>query len=201
MIAMFASAVPAPAAAQAASFPSKPIRIVIPFAAGGFADITMRVLADKLGERLSQRVIIENRPGGGGVVAAQAVTSSPADGYTLFVLAVGTAISVALFKSLPFDALKDFAPISTVAHFDMLLLTKSSSPIRTLDDLLADARKRGEGMNLGTTLAGARSFWRVRCSARWPASRPPRCRSARRPTCCWRCCAATSTSRSNPTAR
>ena len=158
MIAMFASAVPAPAAAQAASFPSKPIRIVIPFAAGGFADITMRVLADKLGERLSQRVIIENRPGGGGVVAAQAVTSSPADGYTLFVLAVGTAISVALFKSLPFDALKDFAPISTVAHFDMLLLTKSSSPIRTLDDLLADARKRGEGMNLGTTLAGSSQF-------------------------------------------
>ena len=158
MIAMLASAVPSPAAAQAASFPSKPIRIVIPFAAGGFADITMRVLADKLGERLSQRVIIENRPGGGGVVAAQAVTSSPADGYTLFVLAVGTAISVALFKSLPFDALKDFAPISTVAHFDMLLLTKSSSPIRTLDDLLAEARKRGEGMNLGTTLAGSSQF-------------------------------------------
>ena len=88
----------------------------------------------------------------------QAVTSSPADGSTLFVLAVGTAISVALFKSLPFDALKDFAPISTVAHFDMLLLTKSSSPIRTLDDLLADARKRGEGMNLGTTLAGSSQF-------------------------------------------
>ena len=90
MIAMLASAVPAPAAAQAASFPSKPIRIVIPFAAGGFADITMRVLADKLGERLSQRVIIENRPGGGGVVAAQAVTSSPAKA-TRVRFAVGTS--------------------------------------------------------------------------------------------------------------
>ena len=75
MTAMISGVLPHPAAAQATNFPSKPIRIVIPFAAGGFADITMRVLADKLGERLSQRVIIENRPGGGGVVAAQAVTS------------------------------------------------------------------------------------------------------------------------------
>jgi tripartite-type tricarboxylate transporter receptor subunit TctC len=95
MTAMISGVLPHPAAAQAANFPNRPVRIVIPFAAGGFADITMRVLADKLGERLNQRVIIENRPGGGGVVAAQAVTSSPADGYTLFVLAVGTAISVA----------------------------------------------------------------------------------------------------------
>jgi tripartite-type tricarboxylate transporter receptor subunit TctC len=156
--ALLASAPVRSAAAQPDNFPSKPIRIVIPFAAGGFADITMRVIADKLGERLNQRVVIENRPGGGGVVAAQAVTSSPPDGYTLFVLAVGTAISVALFKSLPFDAEKDFAPISTVAQFDMLLLTKASSPIRTLDDLLADARKRGERMNIGTTLAGSSQF-------------------------------------------
>jgi tripartite-type tricarboxylate transporter receptor subunit TctC len=155
---MIAGVLPRPAAAQTTSFPNRPVRIVIPFAAGGFADITMRVLADKLGERLSQRVIIENRPGGGGVVAAQAVTSSPADGYTLFVLAVGTAISVALFKSLPFDAEKDFAPISTFAQFDMLLLTQSSSPIRTLDDLLSEARQRGEKLNLGTTLAGSSQF-------------------------------------------
>lgn len=158
MTAMVAGTLPRTAAAQAESFPSRPIRIVIPFAAGGFADITMRVLADKLGERLKQRVFIENRPGGGGVVAAQAVTSAPADGYTLFVLAVGTAMSVALFKSLPFDAVKDFAPISSVAQFDMLLLTNASSPIHTLDELLADARQRGERVNLGTTLAGSSQF-------------------------------------------
>lgn len=151
------SAMPRQAAAQAASFPTKPIRIVIPFAAGGFAD-TMRVLAEKLGDRLNQRVIIENRPGGGGVVAAQAVTSSPADGHTLFVLAVGTAMSVALFKSLPFDAIEDFAPISSVAQFDMLMLTKASSPIRTLGDLTAAARERGENMNLATTLPGSSQF-------------------------------------------
>jgi tripartite-type tricarboxylate transporter receptor subunit TctC len=91
-------------------------------------------------------------------VAAQAVTSSPADGYTLFVLAVGTAMSVALFKSLPFDAIKDFAPISSVAQFDMLMMTKSSSPIRTLDDLMAMARERDDKKDRATTLPGSSQF-------------------------------------------
>ena len=127
----------APAAAQATTFPSKPVRIVIPFAAGGFADITMRVLAEKLGERLSQRVIVENRPGGGGVVAAQAVTSF-AGGRLHAVRSGGwhgdqrRTVQVAAVRRV-----KDFSPISTVAQFDMILLTKASSPIRTLDDLLA----------------------------------------------------------------
>jgi tripartite-type tricarboxylate transporter receptor subunit TctC len=158
VLAMAASVGPRPASAQTGNFPNRPIGVVIPFAAGGFADITMRVLAEKLSERLSQRVVIENRIGGGGVVAAQAVTSSPADGYTLFVLAVGTAISVAMFKSLPFDAEKDFAPISMFAQFDMLLLVKGPSPIRNLDDLLAHARRRGAGMSIGTTLPGSSQF-------------------------------------------
>ena len=142
-----------PGAAE--TFPSKPVRIVIPFAAGGFADIMMRLLADKLSDRLGQRVIIDNRIGGGGIVAAQAVTSSPADGYTLFVLATGTAISVALFKSLPFDAIKEFTPISSVSEFDLLLLVNGKSPIKTLDDLMGEARRRGEDMNLGTTIPGS----------------------------------------------
>jgi tripartite-type tricarboxylate transporter receptor subunit TctC len=144
-----------PRHAAADTFPNKPIRIVIPFAAGGFADIIMRLLAERLGDRLGQRVFIDNRIGGGGIVAAQAVTSSPPDGYTLFVLATGTAISVALFKSLPFDAVKDFAPISTISEFDLLLLVNGKSAIRTLDDLMAEARRRGDGMNLGTTLPGS----------------------------------------------
>jgi tripartite-type tricarboxylate transporter receptor subunit TctC len=108
-----------------------------------------------LSDRLGQRVIVDNRIGGGGIVAAQAVTSSPADGYTLFVLATGTAISVALFKSLPFDAVKDFTPISSVSYFDLLLLVNGKSPIKTLDDLLAEARTRGDRMNIGTTIPGS----------------------------------------------
>src|ERR1700759_3990081 len=96
-------------ALAALQFPTRPIRLIVPFAAGGNADIIMRILADKLSANLPQRVIVDNRVGGGGVVAAEAVRSSAPDGHTLFVLAVGTAISVALFKSLPFNAIKDFS--------------------------------------------------------------------------------------------
>jgi hypothetical protein len=139
-------------------FPTRPIRIIVPFAAGGNADIIMRILADKLSARLPQRVIVENRVGAGGIVAAEAVRSSAADGHTLFVLAVGTAISVALFKSLPFDPIKDFSPISSVSKFDMLLLVQASSPIRTLDGFVAEARRQGETMNIGTTLPGSSQY-------------------------------------------
>src|SRR5215470_6694258 len=94
-----------------AGYPNRPIRIIVGFGAGGLADITMRLVADKLAERLGQRVIIDNRPGGGGVAAAQAVATAPPDGYTLIVLSIGNAISVGLFKSLPFDPVKDFMPV------------------------------------------------------------------------------------------
>ena len=148
----------------AASFPTRPVRIVIPFAAGGFADITMRVLADKLGERLGQRVIIDNRIGGGGVVAAQAVTSSPADGYTLFVLAIGTAISVALFKSLPFDADEGFH-----ADLDGRLFRPAAAGQGLVTD--QDARRSagrgalpGDQMNIGTTIPAARRISAGPCS-------------------------------------
>src|SRR5690349_19457540 len=113
---LFAAAVAialAPAGAVAQAFPDKPIRFVVPFAAGGLADITMRIVGEKLGDRLGQRIIIDNRPSGGGIAAAQAVATSPADGYTLITLTNGTAISVGLFKSLPFDPIKDFVPISS----------------------------------------------------------------------------------------
>src|SRR5215470_9615802 len=124
-----------PGLAQA-GYPNRPIRIIVGFGAGGLADITMRLVADKLAERLGQRVIIDNRPGGGGVAAAQAVATSPPDGYTLIVLSIGNAISVGLFKSLPFDPVKDFVPVSSVAYFDLLLLVNANSPIRTVKDLL-----------------------------------------------------------------
>jgi tripartite-type tricarboxylate transporter receptor subunit TctC len=145
-------------AVAAPDFPTRPIRVIVPFAAGGNADIIMRILADKLSGRLSQRVIVENRVGAGGIVAAESVRSSPADGYTLFVLAVGTAISVALFKSLPFDAVKDFSPISSVSKFDMLLLVKASSHIQTLDEFVREAKQRGETMRIGTTLPGSSQY-------------------------------------------
>ena len=122
-----ASAMLGPASAQPA-YPDRPIRIVIGFGPGGLADITMRLVGQKLTERTGQQVTIENRPGAGGVVAASAVTSAAPDGYTLFVLSSGIAISRSLLKTMPFDPVTAFAPISTMALFDLLLLVKADAP-------------------------------------------------------------------------
>lgn len=143
-----------PASAQSA-YPSRPIRIVVPFGPGGFADITVRLLADKLAQRANAQVVIENRPGAGGVVAASAVTSSAPDGYTLFVFSSGIALSKSLLKSMPFDPATAFAPISTMAQFDLLLLVKADSPIRTLRDALAAARADPQKFNVGTINPGS----------------------------------------------
>src|SRR5438445_6291287 len=132
-------AMPSAADAQT-SYPTRPIRIVIGFGPGGLADITMRLVGQKLTELTGQQIIIENRPGAGGVVAAGAVTSAAPDGYTLLVLSSGIAISRSLLKSMPFDPVADFAPISTVAFFDLLILTTADSTLRTLNGMLAAAR-------------------------------------------------------------
>jgi tripartite-type tricarboxylate transporter receptor subunit TctC len=128
---------------------------VVPFGPGGFADITVRLLADKLAQRASAQVVIENRPGAGGVVAASAVTSSAPDGYTLFVFSSGIALSKSLLKSMPFDPATAFAPISTMAQFDLLLLVKADSPMRTLKDALAAARADPQKFNVGTINPGS----------------------------------------------
>lgn len=137
------------------TYPNRPIRIVIGFGPGGLADITMRLLGEKLTASMGQPVIIENRPGAGGTLAAQTVLSAPADGYTLAVLSIGTALSVSLMKGLAFDPTKDFLPVSTVAFYDLLLLVAASSPIKTLPDLLAEAKTRGSAMNIGTINRGS----------------------------------------------
>jgi putative tricarboxylic transport membrane protein len=137
------------------SYPDRPIRIVIGFGPGGLADITMRLLGQKLTERTGQQVTIENRPGAGGVVAAGAVTSAQPDGYTLFVLSSGIAISKSLLKTMPFDPVTAFAPISTVAYFDLLILAKAQSPLRTMSDVLAAARASPGRFNVGTINPGS----------------------------------------------
>jgi tripartite-type tricarboxylate transporter receptor subunit TctC len=143
-----------PASAQP-SYPDRPIRIVIGFGPGGLADITMRLLGQKLTERTGQQVTIENRPGAGGVVAVSAVTSAPPDGYTLFVLSSGIAISKSLLKVMPFDPITAFAPVSTVAYFDLLILTRAQSPLRTMNDVLAAARASPGRFNVGTINPGS----------------------------------------------
>src|SRR5437763_6433256 len=108
-------------------YPSKAVRIVLPFAAGGVADITARVIAERLGAKLGGRFYIENQPGAGGIAAARSVMSSAPDGHTLALLTNGTAISVSLFKQLPFDPLNDFEPISSLGYFDFIFATGADS--------------------------------------------------------------------------
>src|SRR5262245_36296333 len=103
------AAAPAPVSAQ--TYPDHPVRVVLPFGAGGVGDVTARIVAEALSNEMKQRFVIENAPGAGGIAAARAVTSAPADGYTLALFSNGTAISVPLFKALPFDPIKEFVPI------------------------------------------------------------------------------------------
>ena len=144
-----------PGGARAADYPTKPVRIVLPFAAGGVADITARLVAERLGDKLGGRFYIENQPGAGGIVAARSVIVAPPDGYTLALLSNGTAVSVALFKSLPFDPLKDFAPVSSLGYFDFIFATSADSPFKTMADFIAAARATPGALNVGTINVGS----------------------------------------------
>lgn len=141
--------------AHAANYPDKSVRIVVPFAAGGVGDITARIIAEKLGDKLGQRFYVENQAGAGGIVAARTIISSPPDGYTLALLANGTAVSVSLFKKLPYDPPKDFAPISSLGFFDFLFATSANSPFKTLGDFIAAAKARPGTLNVGTINVGS----------------------------------------------
>ena len=137
------------------NFPAKPIAIFIPYGAGGVADLTMRLLAQKLTERTKQQVVIENRPGAGGLLAAKEVLRAPADGYTLGVIGNGQAIGMSLFKTRPYNVLTDFTFVSMTARFEMLLAAKVDSPLKTLQDVVAAARKDPGKLNFGAINPGS----------------------------------------------
>jgi tripartite-type tricarboxylate transporter receptor subunit TctC len=140
---------------QAQAFPSKPLRIVVPFGPGGAGDLTARAVAAELSQTLGQPVTIENRPGAGGVVAAEAVARAAPDGHTLFLMSNGTAVTAGLFKSLPYDTLNDFVPISTLGTFDLAVLVPADSPFKTLGELLAFARANPNKLNIGSINIGS----------------------------------------------
>ncbi|MGP0092761.1 MAG: Bug family tripartite tricarboxylate transporter substrate binding protein [Xanthobacteraceae bacterium] len=151
-----ACAIGLPRSAQAqAQYPNRSVRIIVPFGPGGVADITVRVVAEKLGDKLGQRFVVENNPGAGGIAAARAALSGGTDGYTLALLTNGTAISVPLFKSLPFDPLKDFVPISSLGQFDFVIAVNAPSSLRTLEDFLRAAREKPGVLNVGTVNVGS----------------------------------------------
>jgi tripartite-type tricarboxylate transporter receptor subunit TctC len=141
--------------ASAQTFPSKPVRIIVPFGAGGVADLTARTVGQKLSESLGQPVVIENKPGAGGIVAGEAVAKAEPDGHTLLLMSNGTAVSAGMFKSLPFDPVKDFVPISTLGFFDIAIVTPAESKFKTLGELLAFAKANPGKLNLGTINIGS----------------------------------------------
>jgi len=123
-------------------FPSRPVHIFVPYAAGGGVDILARTLSDVVSRHWGQTVVIENRPGAGGVVASQALVTSPPDGYTLIVVASGHATNPFLYPKIPYDTFNDFAPISLLASSPNILLVRADSPFRTLGDMIAQARAK-----------------------------------------------------------
>jgi tripartite-type tricarboxylate transporter receptor subunit TctC len=141
-------------AVQAQTFPAKPIKIVVPNAAGGAADLTARAVGQKMAEAMGQPVVIDNKPSAGGVVAGDLVAKAEADGYTVLLISSGTAVSASLFKTLPFDTLKDFAPVSTLATFDLAIVVNETGRFKTLADLLAYGKANPGKLNIGTPNIG-----------------------------------------------
>lgn len=145
----------APLANAEAGFPTRTIRIFVPYGPGGVGDLTMRMVAQKMSERMGKQVIIENRPGAGGVLAAKATLDSPADGYTMLVTGNGTAISMSLFKVRPYHALTDFTQISVAASFEMLIATPADSPLKTIRQIIDAARASPGKLNLAAINPGS----------------------------------------------
>ncbi len=138
-----------------AAFTKQPFKIVVPFGAGGVADLTARVVAQGLSDRLGQAVVIENKPGAGGIVAADTVAKSEPDGHTLFLMSNGTAVSAGLFKSLPYDTIKDFTPVSLLATFDMAIVTADNSKFKNLGELVSFAKAHPGQLNIGSINIGS----------------------------------------------
>lgn len=129
-------------AQQPASFPSRPVKMVVPFPPGGAADTFARYLSDRLGRAWGQPMIVDNRPGGGGIVATQYTAKSPADGYTLQIVTVGHAVNPHLYAKLPYDTEKDLVPVARVASLPNMLMVNNAVPAKSVQELIALARKQ-----------------------------------------------------------
>ena len=140
------------------AWPSKPIRLVVGYAPGGVADITARMIAQKLSVSLGQQVIIENKPSAGLIVASEMVAKADPDGYTLLHLNYGNAVSAALYRTLPFDTVRDFAPISAMGFFDVVVLANKGSGISSIKDIIAMAKASPDKLNIGTVSIGSGQY-------------------------------------------
>jgi tripartite-type tricarboxylate transporter receptor subunit TctC len=143
-----------PARAQS-DYPNRPIHLIVPYGPGGVADVNMRLVADKLSSQLKQQFVVENRPGAGSIVAAKAVAMSAPDGYTVLMTGNNSAIAAALFDALPYNILTDFASTSTTGFFDLLVVTRAGSPLKSVQDFVNAARANPGKLNIATTAPGS----------------------------------------------
>ena len=142
------------ASSNAAAFPERPIRVIVPFGPGGLADVTLRLAGDSLSQRLGQPVVVENRPGAGGVAATNTMLNASADGYTLILLTNGTAIAESQFE-LNYDIREDLRPVSALAWFDLILLVSPKSGVTSLEQLLEKGRQNPQGLRIATINPGS----------------------------------------------
>ena len=144
---------PALAQADAArTFPERPVRIVVPFGAAGGTTAVARVLATKMAESLGQQVIVENKPGAQGIIAAELVRKAAPDGYTMLIGTIGPiAVNPAVYANLPYQPLRDFAPVAMIGSYPLILVVNGSLPVRSVQELIDYARARPDGVNYGAT--------------------------------------------------
>ena len=135
-------------------YPSKPIRLLVPFGPGGVGDITSRAVMQKMSESIGQQIIIDNRPSAGGIVATETVAKSEPDGYTLYLMNNTNAVSAAMFKKLPYDTLKDFETVSTIGGFSIVVLVSPDSPAKTIKELISLAKTSSGKFNIGSINIG-----------------------------------------------
>ena len=135
-------------------YPSKPIRLLVPFGPGGVGDITSRAVMQKMSESIGQQIIIDNRPSAGGIVATETVAKSEPDGYTLYLMNNTNAVSAAMFKKLPYDTLKDFETVSTIGGFSIVVLVSPDSPAKTIKELISLAKASSGKFNIGSINIG-----------------------------------------------
>jgi tripartite-type tricarboxylate transporter receptor subunit TctC len=147
-LAVFACAFAAHAADEAA-WPTKSIRVIVPYGAGGSTDVVTRIVAQKLGELLGQPVIVENRAGANAIIGSQVVAQSPPDGYTLLAASNGNTVNVSLYKNLPFDMVRDFVPVVGIASMPNVIAVHPSQPIHSMAELIAAAKKSPDSLSYG----------------------------------------------------
>ena len=153
-LAIAACALAAPFAAQAQAYPNKPVRMILAFPPGGPTDIVARVIAQKLTEQLGQQVVVDNKPGAGGNIAAEQVAKSPTDGYTIFYNTSAIVIGPALYAKVNYDTLKDFAPVALTAAIPMVLMVNPQLPAKSVKEFIDLAKSKPGQLNYSSSGTG-----------------------------------------------